>query len=60
MQDNNGHSWCMLSTYKGITYHVSQYTIQSQAWSVHCPTGVQIRLVMTNDVLEFCYCFDYW
>ena len=41
MQDNNAHSWCMLSTYKGITCHMSQYTIQSQVWSVHCPTGAQ-------------------
>ena len=34
------------------------YTVQVQAWRVHCPISAQIGLVITNHVREFYYGFD--
>ena len=41
-----------------MTRKLSCYTIQLQAWRVHCPISVQIGLVITNHVREFCCSFD--
>ena len=41
-----------------LTVPLSYYTVQLQAWRVHCPISVEIGLVITNHVREFCYGFD--
>ena len=51
MQDNNLCTWRILSTYTDMI-------ILLQAWCVHCLITVQIVLVMTNLVQEFCRNFD--
>lgn len=51
MQDNNLRTWRILSTYTDMI-------ILLQAWCVHCLITVQIVLVMTNLVQEFCHNFD--
>ena len=38
---------------KGMTCQMSYYTVQLQAWEVHCPVSAQIRLMTTSLVWEF-------
>ena len=58
MRDNSARIWRVLSTYTGMTRKPSYYTVQLQAWRVHCPISAQIGLMITNYVREFCYSFD--
>ena len=58
MRDNSARIWRVLSTYTGMTRNPSYYTVQLQAWRVHCPISAQIGLMITNYVREFCYSFD--
>ena len=54
-------TWYVKSTYTGmmclLSLQLSYYTVQLpvQAWCEHCPISSQIRLVVTNQVREFCY-----
>ena len=53
------NKWRILSTYTGMTCQLPYYTVQLQAWLVHCPVRAQIGLVITNHFREFCYGFDH-
>ena len=57
IRDNSSCTWCVLSTYTGMTcelsLQLSYYTVQLQVWRLHCPLSAQIGMVITNHVREF-------
>ena len=55
---NSARKWRVLSNYTGMTRKLSYYTVQLQAWRVHCPISAQIGQLITNRIREFCYSFD--
>ena len=53
MRDSSTRTWRVLSSYTGLTYQLSYYTVQLQACRLQCPISDQIGLVITNHLREF-------
>ena len=50
------HMTCTTGT--TVVLLLSYYTVQLQAWCIHCPISAQIRLVITNHIPKFWYSCD--
>ena len=50
----------VLSTYTGMTFQLSYYTVQLQVWCVHCAISTQIRLVITIHIQKFLIVLINW